>query len=145
MRWFSDACNTWGIQQQRGCKDNEMKWVQKRRGIIVAGARKRTNFAWTIRYVAVFAGFAKVSVAGSGEARRSTQQLLPTAVQSLTAHVRNAHVHAWTHTSGDNRFVDTTDYSKDYSGHANSRAYSYQERKISGAFPTSSFGAMYNP
>lgn len=29
------------------------------------------------------------------------------------------HAHVCTHTSDDNRFVDTADYSKDYSGHAN--------------------------
>lgn len=126
-----------------------MSMKTRRDYLRVAGARKRTNFAWTIRYTAVFAGFAKVSIAGSGKARRSTQQLLPNSCpESNSSRKKRTHTETYMHEhirGGDNRFVDTADYSKDYSGHANSRAYSYQERKILGAFPTSPPGATYNP
>lgn len=47
----------------------------------------------------------------------------------------------WTHTSDDNRFVDTADYSKDYSGHANSQSSRLliSGGKIFGCFPALRF------
>ena len=55
--------------------------------------QKRTNFTWTTRYTLCLPASRKCLPIGSGKTRRSTQQLLPTAARSLTAHVRNAHIH----------------------------------------------------